>query len=109
MRIAVLIHQPQDLLACFAGRENQGNLDTLAWTERQALAQAEDRVQDKTLAAVKLLEDPHRICERPSSADESAPDGFELQRFDLGVFKRQAMGNINGRVVFCARPAVREE
>ena len=47
MGIAVLPYQPQDLLACFASGENQGNLDTLAWTESQALAQAEDRVQDK--------------------------------------------------------------
>jgi len=50
MEIAVLTHQPQDLLACFAGGKNQRNLDTLAWTESQTLAQAEDRVQDKTLA-----------------------------------------------------------
>src|SRR5512146_1162042 len=108
MGIAVLTHQPQDLLACFTGGENQGNMDTLAWAERQAPAQAEDRVQDKPLVVAKLPEDPHRICERPSSADESAPVGLELQGFVLGVFKRQAVRNINGRVVFRARPAVRE-
>src|SRR3990172_5983469 len=109
MGIAVVTHQSQDLLACFAGGENQGNLDALAWTESQALAQAEDRVQDKTLAVAKLLEDPHRIRERPSSADESAPLGFELQGFVLGVFKRKAVRNVNGWVVFRARAAVREE
>ena len=60
MGIAVLTHQPQDLLARFAGGENQGNLDTLARAKGQALAQAEDRVQDKTLAVAGFLE------ERPS-------------------------------------------
>ncbi len=48
---------------CFGGGENQGNLHTLAWTKTQALAQAEDWVQDKTLAVAKRLEDSHRIRE----------------------------------------------
>src|SRR4030066_9646 len=109
MGIAVLTHQPQDLLACFAGGENQGNLDTLAWTESQALAEAEDRVQDKTLAVAKLLEDPHRIRKRPSSADESAPVGLELQDSVPGVFQRKAVRHINRWVVCPARSAVREE
>src|SRR4030043_2490402 len=109
MEIAVLTHQPQDLLACFAGGKNQRNLDTPAWTESQALAQAEDRVQDKTLAVARLLEDPHRIRERSSSADESAPIGLELQGFVPSVFKRKAVRNINGWVVFRARAGVREE
>src|SRR5512143_1988719 len=109
MGVAVLTHQPQDVLACFAGGENQGNLDTLAWAERQAPAQAEDRVQDKPLVVARLLEDPHWICKRPSSADESAPVGLELQGFVLGVFKRKAVRNVNGWVVFRARSAVREE
>src|SRR5512136_1133097 len=109
MEIAVFTHQPQDLLACFAGGKNQRNLDTPAWTESQAPAQAEDRVQDKTLAVARLLKDPHRIRERPSSADESRPFGLELQGFVLGVFKRKAVRNINGWVVFRARSAVREE
>jgi hypothetical protein len=109
MGIAVLTHQPQDLLACFAGGENQRNLDTLAWTKSQSLAQAEDRVQDKTLAVAKLLEDPHRIRERPSSANKSAPVGLELQGFILSVFNRKAVRNINGWVIFRARSAVREE
>ena len=97
------------MLACFAGGENQGNLRTLAWTKTQALAQTEDWVQDKTLAVAKRLEDSHRIRERTSSADESAPVGFELQGFVLSVFKRKAVGNVNGWVVFRARATVREE
>jgi hypothetical protein len=109
MGIAVFIHQSQDLLARFAGSENQGNLDTLAWAKTQGLAQAEDRVKDKTLAVAEFLKDPHRICERPSSSDESAPVGLELQGFLLGVFTRKAVRNINGGVVFPARAAVREE
>ncbi len=58
--IAVLVHQSQDLLACFAGRDNKGNLDALARSEGHAPPQAEDRVEDETLAVAGLLKDPHR-------------------------------------------------
>jgi len=44
-----------------------------------------------------------------SSSDESAPVGLELQGFIRGVFKRKAVRNIDGGVVFTARATVREE
>ncbi len=59
MGVAVLVHQLQDLFAGIPGGEHQGNLDHFARFQGQVPAQAEDRIQDKTLAVAELLEDPH--------------------------------------------------
>jgi len=56
-----------------------------------------------------MLKDPHRIRERPSPADESAPLGLKLQGFALGVFKRKTVPNINEWIVFSARSAASKE
>ena len=107
--IAVLVHQPQDTLPRFARCENQRYLDTLARTQCHALAQAEDGVQDETLAVAQLLRDTHRVRERSSTSDESTPVGLEPQGLVLSVFKRKTVCNIDGWVVVAATTAVREQ
>ena len=56
MGIAVLVHQAGGLFARGAGGQNQGNLDPLAGSQSEALAQAEDRIQDKSLAVAGFLQ-----------------------------------------------------
>src|SRR3990172_6920284 len=109
MEITVLSHQHQNLLACFAGGDNQGNLDMLARVKSHVLAQAEDRVEDKPLAVTELLKDPHRIGERPPASDESPPVCLEPQGVVFGLFERKAVRNKDGWIVFSARAAVRKE
>ena len=74
--------------ASCAGGQNQRNLDTLAGAKGQTPAQAEDRVQDKTLAVAGLLQSPHRTGEGTAAADETAPVGFEPQVFILTPLQR---------------------
>jgi len=58
---------------------------------------------------LQASEGPHRIRERPSSADESRPLGLELQGSSSGVFKRQAGAQHKWVGRLRARSAVREE
>jgi hypothetical protein len=109
MGIAILVHQTDDLFPGFADGQNQRNLGSLSWSQDQALAQAQDGVEDESLAIAGFLQGAHWSGERPSSADKSAPVGLELQGFALGVFKRKAVRHINRWVVFPTRSAVREE
>ena len=113
MGIAILVHQTQDLIACFGGGQNQGNLDAPAGSQGEAPAQAEDRVQNKPLAVAQFLQGAHRTGERSSPANEPAPVGLEAQGFihgfTGGLFKRKAVRDIDGRFAIIARTAVGQE
>ncbi len=84
-------------------------MNPLAGSQSEAPAQAENRVQDKSLAVTGFLQGAHRAGERSPAADEPAPVALKAQRFTLGLLKCKAVRNINGRVTAASRPAVGQE
>ena len=114
MRVAVFIHQQQDLLAACAGGKDQGKLEALARFQSETVPQTQHRIEDKALAVAQLLHCPHWIGQGPAAADEAPAVGFKLPVFLLrtgiaSVLKGQAVGHIQRHLFVAAGAAVGEE